>query len=82
MRYILALSALLLIATASPTTAREYKWCAQTITNPSGDCSFSYYQQCLATISGQGGDCIANPRMAYGQMRGNRRAQQLYGRDH
>jgi len=70
MRSILLASAslALLIAAPSPGIARDYPWCARTITNRDfGDCSFTSYRQCMATVSGQAGDCIANPRMAYGR---------------
>ena len=74
MRLLFALSALLVVSAATPSMARDYPYCARTITNPDfGDCSFTSYRQCMATISGQGGDCIANPSMAYGQARGTRR---------
>jgi hypothetical protein len=75
MRYlILAASALFIVASSSPTMARDYAWCARTFNNPYfGDCSFSSYQQCQATVSGQGGDCITNPRLSYGQDRYGRR---------
>ena len=75
MRSLFAVSALLIVATTSPSMARDYPWCARTMTNGfSGDCSFTSYQQCMATVSGQGGDCIRNPRLAFGQMGGDRRA--------
>jgi Protein of unknown function (DUF3551) len=70
MRPLLALSALLVLATATPTIAQDYPWCARTKgNNIDGDCSFTSFQQCQATVSGQHGDCSANPRMAYGQSR-------------
>jgi hypothetical protein len=63
MRLIFALSALLVVATSGPTMAREYPWCARTITNDVfGDCSFTSYRQCMATVSGQAGECRANLR--------------------
>ena len=66
----LALSALLLVATTGPTMARDYPWCARTITNPDfGDCSFTSYRQCMATVSGQPGECILNPRIGFRQDR-------------
>jgi hypothetical protein len=89
MRTLFALSALLVVAAAGPTMARDYtptmthdyQWCARTVTNDSGDCSFTYYQQCMATVSGQGGDCIQNPRLAYDQSRRwNRAGPQYYNR--
>ena len=68
MRYVLALSALLVVATTAPTMARDYPWCARTITNDEfGDCSFTSYQQCMATVSGQAGECTVNPRLAFGK---------------
>ena len=68
MRLFLALSALLVVATTGPSMARDYPWCARTITNPDfGDCSFTSYRQCMATVSGQAGDCHINPRLAFGQ---------------
>jgi hypothetical protein len=69
MRSLFALSALLIVATAAPAMARDYPWCARTITNDEfGDCSFTSYQQCMATVSGQAGECTINPRMAPGQV--------------
>jgi hypothetical protein len=69
MRSILMASAAILIASSAPSMARDYAWCARTITNPDfGDCSFTSYRQCMATVSGQAGECISNPRLAYGQM--------------
>jgi hypothetical protein len=68
MRSILMASAAILIASSAPSMARDYAWCARTITNPDfGDCSFTSYRQCMATVSGQRGDCISNPRLAYGR---------------
>jgi hypothetical protein len=68
MRLLLALSALLVVATTAPSMARDYPWCARTITNPDfGDCSFTSYRQCMATVSGQAGECQINPRLAFGQ---------------
>jgi len=76
MRKLLIVSTALFIASTAPSFARDYAWCARTITNPDfGDCSFSSFRQCQATISGQAGDCIANPRLAYNQMRGQRNAR-------
>jgi Protein of unknown function (DUF3551) len=70
MRSLFALSALLLIAATGPTMARDYPWCARTITNGfNGDCSFTSYRQCMATVSGQRGDCALNPLLAFGQSR-------------
>jgi hypothetical protein len=70
MRSLFALSALLIVATTGPTMARDYPWCARTITNGfSGDCSFTSYQQCMATVSGQRGECAVNPRLAFDQAR-------------
>jgi hypothetical protein len=66
MRFLFALSALLVVATTAPGMARDYPWCARTITNPDfGDCSFTTYRQCMATVSGQAGECRAN--LAFGQ---------------
>jgi hypothetical protein len=68
MRFVFALSALLVMATTGPTMARDYPWCARTITNPDfGDCSFTSYRQCMATVSGQAGECQVNPRVSLGQ---------------
>jgi hypothetical protein len=68
MRSLFALSALLIVATTAPTMARDYPWCARTITNDGfGDCSFTSYQQCMATVSGQAGECTINPSVASGQ---------------
>ena len=68
MRSILMTSAAILIASSMPSMARDYPWCARTITNPDfGDCSFTSYRQCMATVSGQRGECITNPRLAYGR---------------
>jgi Protein of unknown function (DUF3551) len=76
MRLLFALSALLVVASTGPSMARDYPWCARTITNPDfGDCSFTSYRQCMATVSGQPGECIVNPRIAFGQdRRGSGRA--------
>lgn len=74
MRFLFALSALLVVATTAPTMARDYPWCARTITNPDfGDCSFTSYRQCMATVSGQAGECRAN--LSFGQQ-----AHHPYGR--
>jgi Protein of unknown function (DUF3551) len=68
MRSISMASAAILIASSAPSIARDYAWCARTITNPDfGDCSFTSYRQCMATVSGQHGECISNPRLAYGR---------------
>ncbi len=68
MRSILLASAAIFIAGSTPSMARDYAWCARTITNPEfGDCSFTSYRQCMATVSGQRGECISNPRLAYGR---------------
>ncbi len=70
MRSLFALSALLIVATSSPTMARDYAWCARTESNGfNGDCSFTSYQQCMATVSGQRGECATNPRLAFDQVR-------------
>lgn len=74
MRSVLVASAAIFIASATPSMARDYAWCARTITNPDfGDCSFTSYRQCMATVSGQRGECIANPRLAYGRSNRGRR---------
>jgi Protein of unknown function (DUF3551) len=66
MRSILMATAAILIASSAPSMARDYPWCARTITNPDfGDCSFTSYRQCMATVSGQRGECITNPRLAF-----------------
>jgi uncharacterized protein DUF3551 len=78
MRSILIASAAILIASSAPSMARDYPWCARTITNPDfGDCSFTSYSQCMATVSGQPGECVSNLRLAYGQM--NRRQRNVGG---
>ena len=80
MRYLFALSALLMDATTSPSMAQDYPWCARTRgNNIVGDCSFTSFHQCMATVSGQRGDCTANPRLAYGQ---DRRWNHHHGRDY
>ena len=80
MRSILLASAAILIASSAPGMARDYAWCARTITNPVfGDCSFTSYRQCMATVSGQRGECIANQRFAYGRQERYRRSD--YGYD-
>jgi hypothetical protein len=67
MRYLFALSALLMVGTTSPSMAQDYPWCARTKgSGYAGDCSFTSFGQCMATVSGQKGDCAANPRFAYG----------------
>jgi hypothetical protein len=69
MRSLLALSAILVVASTAPSMARDYPYCARTTTNPDfGDCSFSSYQQCMATVSGQAGECVVNPRVSFGQI--------------
>jgi hypothetical protein len=74
MRYLLALSALFMVATTSPSVAQDYPWCARTSGGTYiGDCSFTSFGQCLATVSGQRGDCLANPRFAYGAYGWDRR---------
>jgi hypothetical protein len=82
MRSLFALSALLVIATTGPTMARDYPWCARTLTNDfNGDCSFTSYRQCMATVSGQAGDCARNPRLAFDQSQRRNRTQQPNGWD-
>jgi hypothetical protein len=81
MRSILMAATAILIASTAPSLARDYPWCARTITNPVfGDCSFTSFRQCMATVSGQRGECIANPRMAYGRQEHGRRGRD-YGYD-
>jgi hypothetical protein len=76
MRKLLIVSTALFIASSAPSMARDYAWCARTITNPDfGNCAFTSYRQCMATVSGQAGECIANPRLAYSQTRGPRNAR-------
>lgn len=75
MRKLLIASTAVFIASTAPSLAQEHSWCARTITNDSGDCSFNSFRQCMATVSGQAGDCITNPRMAFDQMQGPRGAQ-------
>jgi Protein of unknown function (DUF3551) len=75
MRLLFALSALLVVATTGPSMARDYPYCARTVMNDWGDCSFTSYRQCMATVSGQRGECILNPKLAFEQnRRGARRA--------
>jgi uncharacterized protein DUF3551 len=82
MRSILMASVALLIASSAPGMARDYPWCARTITNPDfGDCSFTSFRQCMATVSGQRGDCIYNQRFAYGRMGRGRQNGDYYGYD-
>ena len=82
MRSILMASAAILIASTAPSMARDYPWCARTITNPDfGDCSFTSYPQCMATVSGQRGECIYNQRFAYGRAARGRRYQRDYRYD-
>jgi hypothetical protein len=82
MRTILMASAVILIASSAPSMARDYAWCARTITNPDfGDCSFTSYRQCMATVSGQAGECISNPRLAYGRLNRGRRNAGEYRTD-
>jgi hypothetical protein len=53
MRSILLASAAILIASSAPSMARDYPWCARTITNPDfGDCSFTSFRQCMAARRG------------------------------
>jgi uncharacterized protein DUF3551 len=72
MKTILAISAVLVAINAAPAAARDYPWCARTISNVDGDCSFTSYRQCMATVKGQGGDCLQNPRLSYDQAGGQR----------
>jgi hypothetical protein len=76
MRKLLIASTAIFIAGTAPSFAQEHSWCARTITNDSGDCSFDSFRQCMATVSGQAGDCISNPRMAYDQVPGPRGGRQ------
>jgi hypothetical protein len=69
MRRLLIASTAVFISSTAPSLAQEHSWCARTITNDSGDCSFNSFRQCMATVSGQAGDCIANPGMAFDQAR-------------
>jgi hypothetical protein len=76
MRAILALSILFNVGSTGASSARDYPWCARTITNEEfGDCSFTSYRQCMATVSGQGGECVANPRTANGRLGGGYNAR-------
>jgi hypothetical protein len=73
MRMVIAISAVLTALCATPAAARDYPWCAKTITNGfNGDCSFTSYRQCMATVSGQRGECAQNPRLLFDQDRGRR----------
>ena len=73
MRSIVLASAAIFIASSAPSMARDYAWCARSITGPFGDCSFASYRQCKATVGGQRGGCISNPHVAYGRMDGSGR---------
>jgi hypothetical protein len=65
-----AISVVFVALYATPVAARDYPWCAKTITNDfNGDCSFTSYRQCMATVSGQRGECMQNPRLVFDRAR-------------
>ncbi|WP_128970595.1 DUF3551 domain-containing protein [Bradyrhizobium tropiciagri] len=72
-----AASSLLLIltiagfaASASPASAREFKYCLQgRHWGYPGNCSFATYAQCRATASGTNAGCGVNPRYAFARQR-------------
>jgi hypothetical protein len=66
MRTILAVSALFLAFSATPSMA-DYPWCiAMPFEGGALQCRFTSLPQCNATASGMGGECYQNPRLAYG----------------
>jgi hypothetical protein len=70
LRSVVAISAVLIALCAPPVAARDYPWCAKTVSNGfNGDCSFTSYRQCMATVSGQPGECMQNPRLIFKQAR-------------
>jgi hypothetical protein len=58
----IALTALAMLAFASPAAAIEYPWCAQYSGEDGGgrNCGFATIEQCMDTISGMGGFCEPN----------------------
>jgi len=83
MRSLLAATALLLVATSTPSMARDYPWCARTpVTDFNPSCAYTSYNQCMATLSGIGGDCMKNPLLAFGQQPRPRKGRHVSDWDH
>lgn len=62
----LAVVAAAFIVTAGPASARDYRYCLQSVhIGIPGDCSYSTYRQCRAAASGRNADCFLNPRVAF-----------------
>jgi len=62
----LAVVAAASIVTAGPASARDYRYCLQSLhIGIPGDCSYSTYRQCRAAASGRNADCFLNPRVAF-----------------
>src|SRR5580693_856224 len=59
---IAALSALAMVAFATPASAGEY--CRKDVTSVVVSCSFDNMAQCQAMSSGRGGDCFRDPFLA------------------
>ena len=59
---IAALSALALVAFATPASAGQY--CRKDVTSAVVSCSFDNMAQCQAMSSGRGGDCFRDPFLA------------------
>jgi hypothetical protein len=59
---IAALSALAMVAFATPASAGEY--CRKDVTSAVVSCSFDNMEQCQAMSSGRGGDCFRDPFLA------------------
>jgi hypothetical protein len=59
---IAALSALAMVAFATPASAGEY--CRKDVTSAVVSCSFDNMAQCQAMSSGRGGDCFRDPFLA------------------
>ena len=55
----------LVLAAATPSHARDYKYCMYRDMMDGGDCSYETYEQCRASASGRIGDCRINPRWAF-----------------
>ena len=61
-----------LVATASPSFARQDRYCLFGSTwGLHGPCQFSTYEQCRASASGTGAGCRLNPHYAWGHGRGH-----------
>ena len=61
-----------LVATASPSFARQDRYCLFGSTwGLHGPCQFSTYEQCRASASGTGAGCRLNPHYARGHGRGH-----------